>query len=122
MPGVDGWQVCRELRADVRTARIPVLLLTGHDEDDVTPTAIRLGVRAVLLKPCSVERLVASLLAAAEVSWRQRDEEIMERYYELFNEHRCAEAELLVAVDARTSVRRADRASARPAGDLTTLE
>ena len=121
MPGVDGWQVCRELRADVRTARIPVILLTGHDEDDVTPTAIRLGVRAVLIKPCHLERLVASLLAAAEVSGRQRDEEVLERYYELFNEHRCAEAERLVGVEAaRPTGTRIER-QIGPADDLTTL-
>jgi CheY-like chemotaxis protein len=120
MPGVDGWQVCRELRADVRTARIPVILLTGHDEDDVTPTAIRLGVRAVLIKPCNVERLVASLLAAAEVSGRQRDEEILERYYELFNEHRGDAAERLVAVEAVRPPGEIERPTGT-AGDRTTL-
>jgi CheY-like chemotaxis protein/predicted ester cyclase len=99
MPCVDGWQVCRELRADVRTANIPVVVLTGHDDDDVTPAAIRLGVRAVLIKPCSADRLVASLLAAAEISQRQRDEEVLERYYELFNARRFADAERLVADD-----------------------
>jgi CheY-like chemotaxis protein len=100
MPGVDGWQVCRELRADVRTATIPVIVLTGHDNDDVTPAAIRLGVRAVLIKPCTPERLAASLLAAAEISQRQRDEDLLERYYELFNARRFADAERLVADDA----------------------
>src|SRR5258707_3011922 len=64
MPGVDGWHVCRELRANVHTVRIPVIVLTGHDSDEVTATAIRYGVRAVLTKPCSVDRLVASMLAA----------------------------------------------------------
>lgn len=88
MPGVDGWHVCRELRADARTASIPVIVLTGHDDDHTTATAIRHGVRAVLTKPCSVDRLIAALLAAAETSQRQRDEDALEQYYELFNERR----------------------------------
>jgi CheY-like chemotaxis protein len=104
MPGADGWHVCRELLADVRTARIPVIVLTGHDGDDVTAAAIRHGVRAVLTKPCSMERLVTSLLAAAAISQRQHDQDLLERYYELFNERRFVDAQRLVTRDASMPV------------------
>jgi DNA-binding response OmpR family regulator len=117
MPGVDGWHVCRELRANVHTARIPVIVLTGHDSDEVTATAIRYGVRAVLTKPCSVDRLVASMLAAVEISQRRRDQDLLERYYELFNERRFVDAQRLVTYDASLP----DPAGAREVGFASCL-
>lgn len=31
MPYIDGFQVCRELKADPKTAGIPVIMMTRHD-------------------------------------------------------------------------------------------
>lgn len=33
LPGTDGYAFCRALRADERTARIPVIMVTARDED-----------------------------------------------------------------------------------------
>jgi CheY-like chemotaxis protein len=64
MPGLDGWEVCRRLKADPATERIPVVMLTCLDATDVPARARQLGASAVLMKPCPVERLMLVLSAA----------------------------------------------------------
>lgn len=64
MPGLDGWEVCRRLKADPATERIPVVMLTCLDAIDVPARARQLGAAAVLMKPCPVERLMLVLSAA----------------------------------------------------------
>ena len=31
MPGMDGWEAMRLIRADAKTATTPIIVLTGHD-------------------------------------------------------------------------------------------
>jgi CheY-like chemotaxis protein len=33
LPGLDGWEVCRRLRANAPTADLPILMLTARDDD-----------------------------------------------------------------------------------------
>jgi two-component system cell cycle response regulator len=65
MPGMDGWEVCRLLKADPATSDIPIVMLTSLDAVDVPVRARQLGAAAVLMKPCPVERLMLVLNAAA---------------------------------------------------------
>ncbi|HLL75702.1 MAG TPA: response regulator [Pyrinomonadaceae bacterium] len=58
MPKVDGWSVLQSLRADDRTARIPVVICSIVDN---RPLGYRLGASDYLVKPVSPERLVQSL-------------------------------------------------------------
>src|SRR6266545_4877889 len=57
MPDVDGWEVCRRLRADPRTASIPVIILTALDVNDLRHQAMKAGVTDLLTKPCPVDTL-----------------------------------------------------------------
>ena len=91
MPTVDGWEVCGALRNDVVTSGVPVLVLTAHDGVDVPARAIRAGVRAVLVKPCPIDRFLRAIDAAAEVGIVQRQQQLIRRLYELFNDRRFAE-------------------------------
>ena len=43
MPGVDGLQVLRTLRADPRTARLPVVVFTAYDDDGMRRAAADAG-------------------------------------------------------------------------------
>lgn len=72
MPGMDGWEVCRRLKADPATARIPIVMLTSLDAVDVPPRARELGAAAVLMKPCPVGRLTLVLNAAVRRSRVER--------------------------------------------------
>ena len=92
MPAVDGWQLCHALRNDVATSGLPVLMLTGHDEVDVPARAIKAGVRAVLVKPCPIDRFLLAITAAAEVGLVQQHQQLIRRFYDFFNDRRFADA------------------------------
>src|SRR5262249_35925849 len=68
MPGMDGWEVCRRLKSDARTLRVPVIMLTSLDQDEVGARAHDAGAAAVLTKPCPVERLAIAIQAAVQES------------------------------------------------------
>lgn len=59
MPAMDGGEAARQLAADERTRRIPILLLSGYPE--VIPRDVRLGCAAFLAKPCEPGELGALL-------------------------------------------------------------
>jgi CheY-like chemotaxis protein len=64
MPGMDGWETCTQIKSNPATADIPVILLTGADDHDVSQHALAVGASAVLRKPCSADRLRDAILAA----------------------------------------------------------
>ena len=59
VPGIDGAEVCRRLRADARTKAIPILMLTGREGDNEITGAFHAGVDDYLLKPLRPAELVA---------------------------------------------------------------
>jgi cyclic di-GMP phosphodiesterase len=64
MPGLDGWETCTRIKSHPVTADIPVILLTGCDDVDLSQHAVAVGASAVLNKPCPPERLNAQIAAA----------------------------------------------------------
>ena len=58
MPGMDGWAVLRELKADPKLSTIPVIMITMADDRS---TGYALGASDYLTKPIDRERLTASL-------------------------------------------------------------
>ena len=61
MPGLDGHEVCRRIRATPRLARVPVVFLSAQDTPADTARAMAAGGTAVLAKPVEPERLQATL-------------------------------------------------------------
>ena len=59
MPGMDGYQLARQLRASPRTALTPVVFLTAKDETSDRVEGFRAGVDAYLTKPFEPDELVA---------------------------------------------------------------
>ena len=58
IPGIDGFELTRRLRQDVRTREVPVLAITGYAAFAADPgRAQRAGCNVVLEKPCSPEDL-----------------------------------------------------------------
>ena len=73
MPGMDGWETCTRIKCDDVTADIPVILLTGADDRDLTQHANAVGASALLQKPCPADRLrntIVSVLDRNSVSKR----------------------------------------------------
>lgn len=57
MPGLEGHEVCARMRADNRTAQIPVILLTAKAADADEREAIGAGADAYVVKPFRIEDL-----------------------------------------------------------------
>jgi CheY-like chemotaxis protein len=66
IPGIDGWEAARRLKADARTADIPIIALTAFAMRGDEERAREAGCDAYLPKPCrpqAIRELVGSLLA-----------------------------------------------------------
>jgi two-component system, cell cycle response regulator DivK len=61
LPGLDGWEATRRLKADARTAHIPVLALTSHALDGFSEGARAAGCDGFVTKPCLPEQLLAEI-------------------------------------------------------------
>ena len=62
IPGIDGYELTRRLRSDVRTRDIPILAMTGYAPFNQDPArAERAGCDAVLSKPCDPDALAGTL-------------------------------------------------------------
>jgi DNA-binding NarL/FixJ family response regulator len=59
MPGMDGYELVRNLRASARTKLIPIVFLTAKDETSDRVAGFRSGVDAYLTKPFEPDELVA---------------------------------------------------------------
>jgi len=73
MPGMDGWETCTRIKCDDVTADIPVILLTGADDRDLTQHAHAVGAAALLQKPCPADKLrdaIVSVLDGSSISQR----------------------------------------------------
>jgi len=58
VPGLDGIELCRRLRADARTRSIPVLAITGYEDRQYPDRILAAGADQVLIKPCEPAVLV----------------------------------------------------------------
>ena len=61
LPGVDGWQATRMLKADARTKNIPVIAVTGHALAGAPERAAEAGCDGFLTKPCLPEDLLREI-------------------------------------------------------------
>jgi len=59
MPGMNGYEVCTQLKADPATADIPVLMLTALTEPDQRVKGLQLGAEDYIAKPFDYRELVA---------------------------------------------------------------
>lgn len=58
LPGVEGTEVCRQLKADPKTTRIPVIMLTAKAEEVDRIVGLELGADDYVTKPFSPRELV----------------------------------------------------------------
>ena len=60
LPGMDGWQVCREVR---KVSNIPIIMLTAKDETFDKVLGLELGADDYIVKPVEMKELVARIKA-----------------------------------------------------------
>jgi len=63
LPGVDGLDVCRNLKGDDRTKHVPILMLTARGEESDIVAGLEIGADDYLTKPFSPRVLVARVRA-----------------------------------------------------------
>jgi CheY-like chemotaxis protein len=64
MPGVNGYEVCRRMKADPQLASIPVLFMSANVLDAARRTAFEVGGADFLPKPFVPGRVLAALASA----------------------------------------------------------
>lgn len=71
MPGIDGFEVCRRLKADDRTSNIPVIVLSAEADRNERVEVFGLGAVDFVSKPFHQEELLARISTHLEL-WRLR--------------------------------------------------
>ncbi len=61
LPGIDGVEATRRLKADPRTHDIPIVALTGRSEPSASAAAHKAGCSALVLKPAPPEQIVLEI-------------------------------------------------------------
>ncbi len=78
MPGMDGFTVCRELRADPLLSEVPILFLTAKIKDEDKIAGFNAGADDYLTKPFNIDELIMRLRAILKRAQRQQLGEIGE--------------------------------------------
>jgi DNA-binding response OmpR family regulator/nitrogen-specific signal transduction histidine kinase len=61
MPGMDGYEVCRQLKTDAATSHIPIVLLTAKSTPEDKLTGLEIGADSYLTKPFNPRELRAQV-------------------------------------------------------------
>jgi two-component system cell cycle response regulator DivK len=61
LPGMDGWEATRVLKADDATRHIPIVALTGHALAGASEGARKAGCDSFVTKPCLPDDLVVEV-------------------------------------------------------------
>jgi len=76
MPEMDGYQVCRTLKADAEFRQIPVIFISALDDVFDKVTAFELGAIDYITKPFQIEEVVARLENQLTI---QRQQQLLEK-------------------------------------------
>ncbi|MFT7130372.1 MAG: phosphate regulon transcriptional regulator PhoB [Gammaproteobacteria bacterium] len=71
LPGMDGLDICRHLKGDVKTQNIPIIMVTAKGEESDIVLGLGLGADDYITKPFSPKELIArvkAVLRRVEVS------------------------------------------------------
>ena len=63
LPGMDGLEICRRLRADVSVATVPIIMLTAKADEVDRVVGLELGADDYVVKPFSPKELIARVRA-----------------------------------------------------------
>jgi adenylate cyclase len=106
MPGMDGYEVCRRIRADPRTAFLPIVMLTASGEQEKV-SAIEAGADDFVAKPLNQGELLARV--ASLVRLKRYHDTIERQAAELSAWNRELESRVEAQVEELERVRRLQR-------------
>jgi len=61
MPGIDGFEACRRLRAEAQTRTTPIILVTSHSEQECLESAFISGCNDYVIKPINADELLVKV-------------------------------------------------------------
>jgi len=71
LPDIDGFEVCRILRTNIRTSHVPIIFLTQKDERSDKLAGLELGADDYITKPFDIEELKLRVQRAIQRSEQQ---------------------------------------------------
>jgi signal transduction histidine kinase/ActR/RegA family two-component response regulator len=71
MPGMDGLEIMRRLRGDVRTADTPVLMISASSTPEEEERSLEVGANAFLAKPVNEHDLLREIGAHLKLEWTE---------------------------------------------------
>jgi two-component system alkaline phosphatase synthesis response regulator PhoP len=75
LPGIDGLEVCRQLKQSVMTRQVPVIMLTAKGEEVDVVTGLEMGADDYITKPFSPRVLIARVRAVLRIQRAELSEE-----------------------------------------------
>ena len=122
MPGLDGFGLLRELRADVNLADVPVILLSARAGEEARIEGVHAGADDYLMKPFSARELLARIESHLRMAtFRQQTAEALRlrtaQFETLFNQAPMG----IFVVDADFRIREVNPVALPVFGDIPTL-
>jgi DNA-binding NtrC family response regulator len=105
-PGIDGYEVCRRLKANDITRRIPVIFITMKEEKESLVEGFRAGGVDYITKPFEAEEVHVRVESQLEISRLTR--ELQEKNRELHEKNTELQEEITRRERAEDSLQRAD--------------
>ncbi len=93
MPDMDGYDVCRRLKADSLLKTIPVLFLTAHTDRDTRIKAVEAGADGFLSKPFDELELSVQILAMSKLKAASRQQRLEKEHLAALVAERTRELE-----------------------------
>ena len=66
LPGIDGYEILRQLRADKRSSELPVLMLTAKGQREDRETALECGADLFITKPFANSAIIDAVNQLAD--------------------------------------------------------
>jgi len=119
MPGLDGFEVCRRLRADIRFANVPIVMVTGHEDSLAISRAFEAGATDFVSKPVNwallprrLEYILRNAAAARSLNARMMEVRTLVE----------AIPDTLWVVDAEGRIQWSPHAQAKPAPEALSVD
>lgn len=90
MPGLDGYEVCKRLKSDAATQRVPVIFLTAKVETEDIVKGFELGAADYVFKPFKAPELLARVATHLELKFGR------ERLEDTLRELRATQSQLVM--------------------------
>lgn len=106
MPGMDGYEVCKRLKANRRTSNIPVIFISAKSREDDEAKGLELGAVDYITKPFSPSIVKARVRTHLELKkyHNHLEDLVKERNSELIIANKRLRKEMLERKEAQTSL------------------